>query len=183
MTEVRTARLLLRRPVISDAGFSFVLHGDPATNAYNPDGPDRDRGVTEERLRGWIEHWDEHGLGYFVVEQGVEPLQLVELVGTTPVGFVGVRHADAADWGEGSEPVLNLYYRFLPRTWGRGYAFEAACACLEWLRGRSARPVVAVVASANEPSLALARRLGLRPFREVVHTGVPSLELRFPPTP
>jgi [ribosomal protein S5]-alanine N-acetyltransferase len=52
--------------------------------------------------------------------------------------------------------------------WGKGYAFEAASAVLEWgFRVRRLRRIVAVVHPFNGRSIALANRLGMR-FDRVV---------------
>ncbi|WP_434005000.1 hypothetical protein [Candidatus Dormibacter sp.] len=49
---VQTERLLLRRPVMDDVEAHFVIHGDPATNQYNPNGPVRSLGA---HGRSWLE--------------------------------------------------------------------------------------------------------------------------------
>lgn len=50
---VRTARLLLRRPEPSDLGDVFRVHGDPATQRFNPAGPDPDVAASRTRLERW----------------------------------------------------------------------------------------------------------------------------------
>ena len=90
----------------------FAIHGDPATNQYNPHGPDPDLATSEETLQSWCRHWQDHGFGYWAV--------------TFPqseniIGFGGVEHRIWRD-----RNILNLYYRFTPSAWGHGYATELA---------------------------------------------------------
>jgi RimJ/RimL family protein N-acetyltransferase len=92
---------------------------------------------------------------------------------------VGVRHADASEWSERPEPLLNLYYRFSPPCWGRGLASEAAKSSAAWgARHRPERPVVAITTPDNGPSIAVARKAGLSRYRNVVHHGTLSVEYR-----
>lgn len=53
-----------------------------------------------------------------------------------------------------------LGYTVFPAYRGRGYATEAAVALMEWAEGLGVRRFVASVAPANEPSLAIVRKLG-----------------------
>ncbi|HEY0754915.1 MAG TPA: hypothetical protein VGD98_13230 [Ktedonobacteraceae bacterium] len=53
--EVATARLVLRRPQPGDNMAMCAVHGDPATNLYNPADPDPDLATSEETLRDWIQ--------------------------------------------------------------------------------------------------------------------------------
>jgi len=56
----------------------------------------------------------------------------------------------------------NLYYRFKPAAWGRGYATEAAAAALRAAEAVAAdSPIVARTRPHNEPSRRVAERLGL----------------------
>jgi RimJ/RimL family protein N-acetyltransferase len=148
------------------------IHGDPATNAHNPAGPDRDLAASAARLDSWLGHWERDGVGYHAVER-VED--------ATVVGFTGVRHADAAEWDEAPEALLNLYYRFAPGSWGRGLATEAVTAALDWADAhRPDRPVVVVTRPGNRPSLGLARKVGFEHWRDISYGGAPSVEYRRP---
>ncbi len=63
--EIHTKRLVLRRPRPTDEVAMFAIHGDPATNRYNPHGPDPDLATSEESLRSWLQRWEEYGFGYW----------------------------------------------------------------------------------------------------------------------
>ncbi|WP_327069329.1 GNAT family N-acetyltransferase [Kitasatospora sp. NBC_01302] len=164
-----TDRLLLRRPAPGDGAAVFAVHGDPATNRYNPTGPHPDLARSEATLRIWLDDWAERGIGYCTVSLRTDPEAVI--------GFTGTRLFEL----DGT-PTLNLYYRYSPAAWGRGIAAEAARATLE-LAGelRPQTPVVALIDAANLPSRRLAESLGLR------HSGVDDREgrgiYRFPGRP
>jgi RimJ/RimL family protein N-acetyltransferase len=64
--ELRTERLVLRRPVPEDLAAVHEVHGDPATNRYNPSGP-TSLDQSRQQLTDWIAHWERHGFGYWTV--------------------------------------------------------------------------------------------------------------------
>ena len=137
----------LRRPVPDDLDDVFRIHGDPRTNRHNPAGPDRDLGASRARLGEWLEHWDRHGFGYWVVEDDDGAV----------VGFSGVR---TAEWQ--GRPVLNLYYRFAPEVWGRGVASSVAAHAVRWAAEHHPdRPVLAYTTEDNVGSQRTAAAAGL----------------------
>jgi RimJ/RimL family protein N-acetyltransferase len=74
----------------------------------------------------------------------------------TMVGYAGFHGPPA-----GEDAKLELGYAIFPAFQGRGYASEAARALMDWARaGHGIGHFVVSIAPGNEPSLALARRLG-----------------------
>lgn len=141
---LRTERLLLRRVVSGDLGAALAIMGDPETNLHNPDGTPSPE-YTAGQLADWLEHWARDGIGYWAVELGGEV-----------IGFGGLRTHDLD-----GEPTLNLFYRFSPAHWGRGYAPEMARAAVSWAsRARPERPVVILTDLENRPSQRVAEKLG-----------------------
>ncbi|MDH6703961.1 ribosomal-protein-alanine N-acetyltransferase [Kitasatospora sp. MAA19] len=144
-----TERLLLTQPRQGDAEAVFAVHGDPETNRYNPNGPHRDLAQSQEMLDGFVADWERDGVGYCTVATREEP--------DTVIGFAGL-YLHTLD----GEQVFNLYYRFRPSAWGRGYAAEAARGAMaEALPRFPGVPVVALIHADNLPSRRLAERLGL----------------------
>jgi ribosomal-protein-alanine N-acetyltransferase len=73
------------------------------------------------------------------------------------IGFCGFMPRDK---GDSNEP--ELAYRFLPEAWGRGFATEAAAACLDLaLRQPSVQRVIAHIEPANFASKRIAKKIGL----------------------
>ncbi|HXR70443.1 GNAT family N-acetyltransferase [Actinocrinis sp.] len=151
----RSDRLLLcvptTEPDVTDA--YFAIHGDPATNVHNPAGAMVDPGTAAPVLDIWRRHWHEEGFGYWVVRSPQDGQVL---------GFGGVRPVVQ------DEDFVNLYYRFRPSAWGKGYATELGRAALA-LAAKAApgTPVVALIRPRNEPSIHVAQRLGMRLDGEV----------------
>lgn len=148
--DVRTERLALRRPRLDDAEAMFRVHGDPATNQYNPHGPDTDLETSVRTLRSWLEQWEREGFGYWAVTlPGAEEVS----------GFGGIRRVA---WRDGD--ALNLYYRLVPAVWGHGYATELARTAVRLARAHLAHlhlPVVARTRIENVPSQRVALAAGL----------------------
>ncbi|WP_203993900.1 GNAT family N-acetyltransferase [Sphaerisporangium rufum] len=146
--EIPTARLVLRRPAAEDIDAIFTVNGDPRACAHNPSDLLGGREDAVRLFHRWDRHWQEHGLGYWTVRRHDS---------ATPLGFCGTKYMDL----DGMR-VLNLFYRFDPAAWGRGYASEAAGAVVGWVRDRlPGFPIVARVRPGNAASQRVAVRAGL----------------------
>lgn len=161
--EIRTKRLLLRR--IDDADLPAVLRiqADPEANRYNPREPSEQR--NRELVARWQRHWETHGFGYWSV---------VEAATGVIIGVGGLQTTD-----HDGEPVLNLYYRFDPESWGQGFAPEMAAAAVSWAeREVPERPVVIVTNVDNAPARRVAEKLGFHEHKRAPHDGVASVFYR-----
>ncbi|GAA4699965.1 GNAT family N-acetyltransferase [Nocardioides nanhaiensis] len=154
MPPAPTARLRLREMTESDLDAMAGLLGDPDVMRYYP------RPRTREEARAWID-WNrrsyaEHGYGLWVLETHEG-----EFVGDCGLTWQPV----------GERQVLEVGYHVLPRHQGRGYATEAARACLELATGAiGEQHVVAIVHPDNAASRRVAERIGMREEqRTVVH--------------
>jgi RimJ/RimL family protein N-acetyltransferase len=176
---VATEHMLLRPVREDDLPAVFAVHNDPATSRYDPSGLDADVDASRRRLDTWLLDWERDGIGYWAAIALRHEDQAEGQPATAPIGFVGVRHADASEWSESPEPLLNLCYRFSPHCWGRSLATEAGRSSVAWsARHRPERPVVAITTPDNGPSIAVARKLGFSRYRAVVYHGAPSVEYR-----
>jgi len=145
---VETERLVLRRPTADDLDDLHRIHADPRTWLHKPELRHDSREESTRQLAIWLAHWGERGYGYWTVELDGEV-----------IGFGGLMLIPR--W-QGRQDVLNLYYRFDPAQWGRGYATETARAAIELAdRELPHLPVVARIRPSNEESVAVAERAGL----------------------
>ncbi|XVV02440.1 GNAT family N-acetyltransferase [Actinosynnema sp. CA-248983] len=162
--EIRTDRLLLRRVGPGDLRAAIAILSDPETNRHNPSGPPS-AAEAADLLAQWQAHWVHEGIGYWAValpETG------------EVIGFGGLRHHELD-----GERTLNLFYRFRPRHWGRGYAPEMARAAVEWARReRPHRPVVIITDPGNKPSQRVAEKLGFAHVGDSVTAEGPVLVYR-----
>lgn len=153
--ERRTARLLLRPVQPSDKDALVSIHVDARTNAHTPGGPP-DRTAIEAMLASFVAAWEGSGHSYWAVEfEG------------TVVGVAGVEVRTIL-----GRDCWNVYYRFDPDSWGRGFATEvvreglAAAGSLE-----PSLPIVARTRPANEAAIRVAERAGLARRPDLDHDG------------
>lgn len=163
---IRTERLELHLPTPDDVDAVYALHSDPATYPHAPHAAMTTLAEAEHLVQEWLFDWEVNGIGYRMVraqDTGRDEL----------IGCVGIRLVRAP--GFSTSPVLNLYYRLAPQFWGTGMGREAARAVISEGRERHPSvPVIARIALANQPSLALAEKLGMLPTPWLdPHDGVP----------
>ena len=148
-SRVITERLVLREPSAADLGAVFDVHGDPATNRYNPAGAHRTMVQSRHTLDGWLVHWRDHRFGYWTLALRSSPESVI--------GFGGVM---CKDIGDRTRP--NLYFRLRPSAWGRGYATEMARAARTLaFEDLGFEEIVARVRPHNGPSIRTLERLGM----------------------
>lgn len=148
MIIAETERLTLRRLTVDDAEFVFALLNEPSWLRFIGD-----KGVrTLEDARAYIENgpmvmYERLGFGLYVTERRKDGV---------PMGMCGLIKRDGLD-------DVDIGFAFLPAYWGRGYAFEAAAAVMDY--GRNViglTRIVAITAPDNESSARLLEKLGLR---------------------
>ncbi|WP_158087350.1 GNAT family N-acetyltransferase [Pantoea rwandensis] len=111
--QLETKRLCLRLPASSDANELLSIYGDPATNLVNPAGPYPDIQCAGKALERWIDHWDNYGVGNWVISPIVQP----EII----IGFGGLTFSRYADIS-----INNLGHRFATEAWGKSFTTELA---------------------------------------------------------
>jgi RimJ/RimL family protein N-acetyltransferase len=148
MEILATERLRLRHLHAGDADFMLNLLNEPAYHRFIGD-----KGVrTLDEARGFIR--DKIAVSYANNGFG---LYLVELkASATPLGICGLVKRDGLD-------DVDIGFAFREQFWGRGYAFEAASATLDYARDSvGLRRIVAITALDNQSSIALLEKLGLK---------------------
>jgi [ribosomal protein S5]-alanine N-acetyltransferase len=141
-----SVQLAFRPLTMDDVVTVHQLHGDPATNAYNPYGASPDEAASRRMLQAWVRHWDDHGYGYELVFDGPR--------------LAGIAGAREDEWR--GMPVSNLYWRLLPEFQGRGLSGVLARRALQTATSvHDGRLIVARMLPANSASVHVAENLGL----------------------
>lgn len=139
-----TDRLRFREYTPEDLDLVSDLFSDGQVRRFYPTMDD------EDRHRSWIEwnlaNYRDHGFGLWVIEL---------LDGAVTLGDCGLTFQDVA----GNE-MLEVGYHLVEEHRGRGYATEAAAACLDHaFEVVEVETVCSVVDPLNEPSISVAARI------------------------
>lgn len=113
---IETPRLLLRKKVVEDAPFFFELNSDPLVTQYTGDGAFKNIQEAEEIVKYVIGQYEKNGYGRWLV---------AEKETGEPLGWCGLKYHDDTQ-------ETDLGYRFMQKYWGKGYATEAALACIDY---------------------------------------------------
>lgn len=153
---LETSRLTLREMVPDDLDFVAAMLADPDVSRFY------ERSFDRVASREWLDrqlaryHADGHGLWLVAERASGEP---VGQVGLMMQEVEGVREPEVG-W---------LLHR---PFWGRGFATEAAAATRDAAFGRFGyRSVISLIRPENLASQRVARRIGMRPGREVQFHG------------
>jgi [ribosomal protein S5]-alanine N-acetyltransferase len=143
---LETSRLLLRKLTLEDAEALELCLGDPIAMEFYPAPLDR------QGVEGWIER----NLGRY--ERDGHGLWAMVLKGSSQViGDCGCVMQEV----EGSNGV-EVGYHVRRDLWGRGYATEAARACMEYAFGKlGARRVISMIRPPNLSSRRVAEKNGM----------------------
>ena len=146
-----TARLTLRPPRPEDFDAFAALMADP--RAMDFIGGAQVRPVAWRTFAQMAGQWVMSGFGFFLVWESATD-KLVGRVGMhMPVGWPGTE----VGWAISGE------------AHGKGYATEAAVAAMDWAFGTLGwDEVIHCIEAKNEPSMAVARKLGSRVLREAM---------------
>ena len=157
MTVLETERLVLRRLTPDDAAFMRRLVNEPSWLEFIGDRGVRTEADAREYLRaGALASYERHGFGLWAV---------VVRDGESPIGICGLVKREFLE-------DVDLGFAFLPESWGRGYAREAAAAVLGLARSHfGLRRIVAITVPANRRSIALLEKLGFMFEKTVNHPG------------
>lgn len=146
-----TQRLVLAPPAAEDFDDFAALVGDPT--AMNYIGGPQSRAVAWRTMMQMAGSWATYGFGFFVVR---------EREGGQMVGRVGTHQPEG--W-----PGTEVGWALHGHAQGKGYATEAASATIDFAFDTLGwTEVIHCIDAANEPSMAVARRLGSRVLFEAM---------------
>lgn len=146
MKVLETDRLILRHQTLEDAAFILELVNDPSWIRYIGD-----RGVrTLEDAQGYIQKsidmYEHLGFGFYLTELKDAGI---------PLGICGLVKRDTLE-------DIDIGFAFLPRYWGKGYAYEAASAVMTYATATlGLSRIVAINTPDNDASAKLLEKLGL----------------------
>ena len=157
---LQTERLLLRQWQPSDVEPYGRMLADPATARFIvPGGQPVPPQYAWDHAAVMAGHWAIHGIGMFVLEDRATHEFLGRVGPWYPPGWFGLE----VGWG------------VVPAARGRGIAFEAALAALRWAFEHSgAAEIIHCIDEENQPSKALARRIGAEPREAITLFGHPA---------
>lgn len=142
-----TKRLLLRETTLDDLDFMAAMLGDPEVMRFWPRPISRKEAETEiHKIQG---RYALHGCSFWTV---------IEKASGQPVGQAGILIQEI----NGVEEAALAYKTHRP-FWRRGFATEAARACLDFAFNVLRRPrVVTLIRPENIPSTNLALKFGMK---------------------
>lgn len=161
----RTSRLALRPLTMADAPAVAAMLADPEVMRHFP--APLSRTQSDAWLLRNLQRYERDGTGLFAVTRD-----------EAWIGDCGLVRRQI-----GGHCVFELGYHFSRQVWGRGYATEAAAACVALARTAApSLPLVALIRSGNVASRRVAARLGFAVQGAMLHAGHPH-ECWCAPTP
>lgn len=154
--KLETERLILRELEETDFERMFLMDSDPEVMKYIGVPPLTDSNESKEMIKMIQKQYEENGVGRLAV---------VEKESGLVVGWSGLKLLTKAV--NGYQNVLELGYRFVPESWGKGYATESGKASLDYgFHGLNAEVIYAYAHSEHEASNHILRKLGFQKTSE-----------------
>lgn len=161
---LETPRLLLRELETDDLDVLAALLGDPRVMRFWP------RPLTRGEAAEWIarqrQRYAQDGFGYWLA---------LERESGRAIGQAGLMECPLDGRVE-----LGLGYIIAREQWRRGFATEAAAACLAHGQAVLRRRPIALIRPHNQPSIGVALKLGLRPGRTTLWAELPHVVYELP---
>jgi len=160
---LETNRLILSRLSTEDAEFILDLLNEPSFLRFIGDKGVRTLDDARDYiLNGPVDMYNRLGFGLYLTE-------LKD--GSVPIGMCGLLKRDSLE-------DVDIGFAFLPKFWGRGYAYESAAAVMAY--GKTVlglNRIVAITSPDNYASGRLLEKLGLR-FERMIHLSNDAPEVR-----
>ncbi|TZF99638.1 GNAT family N-acetyltransferase (plasmid) [Chryseobacterium panacisoli] len=154
--KIETKRLVLRKLEDTDAERMFLLDSNPEVMKYIGVPVLTDINESRNVISMIQKQYEENGVGRL----GVVEKESGQLIGWS--GLKLLTHKT-----NGYQNVLELGYRFLPESWGKGYAVEAGIASLDYgFNDLNAEVIYAYAHSEHEVSNHILRKLGFEKTSE-----------------
>jgi RimJ/RimL family protein N-acetyltransferase len=156
---IPTDRLVLRGWHAADHAQFAALNADPEVMRFIGAGGPLTTAQSDDLLAQIEAHWAQHGFGLWCAAAREAPQTCLGFVGLAIPGFLPA-----------VLPAVEVGWRLARHAWGHGLATEAARAALRHaFTALQLASVVSIVQPANERSLRVVDKLGLRHDRDVLH--------------
>lgn len=163
---LETPRLRLRNVRTGDLEAFARAFSDPEVMRYVGEG----RPLSLDEVAAMIRRIERH-----IADDGFGQLAVQRRDDDRVIGRVGLFPLDPETWRFGSRKQIGaraeieVGWTLEREAWGRGYAFEAAAAVVEWSRRELGLPrLVSIIQLGNETSIRVAEKLGARRERDIV---------------
>jgi len=163
--ELETERLLLRQWRDSDLDAYAELLADPTVMRFLGDGSTAGRNEAWRHMALHAGAWSLRGFSHWAVELR----ETGEFIGRL------------GPWFPEGWPGLEIGWVIAPRHQGRGYATEGARVALRVAHERLGAQVMSLIRPGNEPSAAVARKLGGTLDRTIEFMSAATLVYAYPP--
>lgn len=158
---LETERLILRKLEETDDERMFLMDSDPEVMKYLGT-PVKRREDSQEIIRMIQKQYEENGVGRWAV---------IEKESGLLIGWCGLKLLKEPI--NGHVETLDLGYRFIPEFWGKGYAWEAAKATLDYgFNELSANTIYAYADAGNTGSNYILTKMGFENTAEFEDSGI-----------
>ncbi|RXM51819.1 GNAT family N-acetyltransferase [Chryseobacterium sp. CH25] len=158
---LETERLILRKLEETDDERMFLMDSDPEVMKYLGTTVKR-REDSQEIIRMIQKQYEENGVGRWAV---------IEKESGLLIGWCGLKLLKEPI--NGHVETLDLGYRFIPEFWGKGYAWEAAKATLDYgFNELSANTIYAYADAGNTGSNYILTKMGFENTAEFEDSGI-----------
>lgn len=118
---LETSRLLIRELLSEDEQGMYALDSNPKVHVHLGNNPVTSMEITRELIAGVRQQYMDYGVGRWA---------MLEKKTNEFIGWSGFkRNLEPVN---GVSHFLDIGYRLREKFWGRGYAFEAAKACMDY---------------------------------------------------
>lgn len=156
---IATERLCLRRWINSDTRFFIEMNKDPDVMEYFP------KTLTDSESIEFINRinlsFDNNGFGLFAVEN------------KSSNKFIGFTGFSIPKFDMFFTPCVEIGWRFQKKSWGQGFATEAAKACLKYgFETLGFNKIVSFTSSINKKSREVMKRIGMNYIADFNHPNI-----------
>ena len=152
---IETDRLILRRFDSSDAPQMYLLNADPTVLKYTGDLPFQSISEAESFIQHY-DHYQKYGFGRWSV---------ILKSSNEFIGWCGLKQHE--------EAFVDIGFRFFKKEWGKGYATEAAKACLVYgFEYLNLKEIIGRAAKENIASVRVLEKLGMEFWKEDTCEGI-----------